>query len=71
MAQALTPQVYEDLSWLERCEARLLLEAEADAGNRAAAWRLLEQQKIVSTKRGSNPSDRFAKRWKALSRPSR
>ena len=63
VAAALPEGAYEKLSWLERCEARLLYEAKLDTGSGAKAWVMLQERKILCGK-GNNPADRFSKRWK-------
>ncbi|MBI5514022.1 MAG: sigma 54-interacting transcriptional regulator [Deltaproteobacteria bacterium] len=55
----------EALSELERYEASWLLEALQATASHAAAWRWLEERRLLPTPRGAsaNPADAFGKRW--------
>ncbi len=64
---ALVSDAWSELSLLQRWEARYLWEAlQAAAGNRAEAWRRLEERGVFPRGRTTNASDAFAKRWRGF-----
>ncbi len=64
LERAIEPGLYDRLSWIERWEARYLLEARRDASSDAEAWKLVIARRQLPDRGASNPSDAFRKRWK-------